>query len=288
MPDPLDLLAKATSGGEAGDADQTITKDSPCLGCGYNVRGLSVAGACPECGTPTAMSVHGDRLRYAHPVWMKRLRRGLIAMSMSVVLFCSTYWLLLGMIPIVTKDPVLGMTIAAAGAVALSTWFALGAFWLTTPEPRFHFEEDPVNIRRFVRACSVVAGLAVPAMLISVISDVFDIDMPLPFHHAARWSLFSIPALLYGTLVYLRPLARRIPDQALVTSTTIVMYGLPISATAVMLQTFEAIEGAIEISIIAMSIFGVWTCGVIWLYARALDEPTQQSFRFAHREMEEK
>jgi hypothetical protein len=41
------------------DAPATIPCDLPCSGCGYNLRALHVAGACPECGRailPTLLS----------------------------------------------------------------------------------------------------------------------------------------------------------------------------------------------------------------------------------------
>ncbi|MHC4415206.1 MAG: hypothetical protein ACYS0G_07980 [Planctomycetota bacterium] len=30
-----------------------------CSRCGYDLRGLSAAGTCPECGTPVERSLHG-------------------------------------------------------------------------------------------------------------------------------------------------------------------------------------------------------------------------------------
>jgi hypothetical protein len=52
----------------------TLSGDLPCIGCGYELRGLSVLGNCPECGTAIRATVlykvdpHADALReLRHP-----------------------------------------------------------------------------------------------------------------------------------------------------------------------------------------------------------------------------
>jgi ribosomal protein S27AE len=44
-----------------------IIADTTCRRCGYNLRGLSRDGRCPECGTPIGLSTHGDLLRSSGP-----------------------------------------------------------------------------------------------------------------------------------------------------------------------------------------------------------------------------
>jgi hypothetical protein len=52
-----------------------IDVDLPCAACGYNLRGLSVAGRCPECGAPVIESV---REAEANDLGLyERLRRSL-------------------------------------------------------------------------------------------------------------------------------------------------------------------------------------------------------------------
>src|SRR4051794_11063247 len=55
---------------------QTIQHDLPCLGCGYNLRGLRGEGQCPECGLPVAESIAGDGLVVGTTRRLGRLRRG--------------------------------------------------------------------------------------------------------------------------------------------------------------------------------------------------------------------
>lgn len=40
--------------------DQTLDVDVHCHQCGYNLRGLSEPGRCPECGTPIAESTRSN------------------------------------------------------------------------------------------------------------------------------------------------------------------------------------------------------------------------------------
>lgn len=42
---------------DAGAVARRLVGDLPCLGCGYNLRGLSVRSVCPECGTPVRAAI---------------------------------------------------------------------------------------------------------------------------------------------------------------------------------------------------------------------------------------
>src|SRR5947209_5364931 len=53
-----------------------VAQDMPCRKCGYNLRGLSTDGQCPECSTPVRLSVSGDLLRYSEPQYVEGLAQG--------------------------------------------------------------------------------------------------------------------------------------------------------------------------------------------------------------------
>jgi hypothetical protein len=42
------------------DLGVTVTRETDCVTCGYDLRGLPRTGACPECGTPVLRSPAGD------------------------------------------------------------------------------------------------------------------------------------------------------------------------------------------------------------------------------------
>ena len=41
---------------------EVIKTERPCIKCGYNLQGLQVGGACPECGTAIANAKKSERV----------------------------------------------------------------------------------------------------------------------------------------------------------------------------------------------------------------------------------
>ncbi len=57
-------------------AASPIAVDILCVHCGYNLRGLTSDGRCPECGGAIVDSMRGELLRFADIEWLTRLRLG--------------------------------------------------------------------------------------------------------------------------------------------------------------------------------------------------------------------
>jgi hypothetical protein len=68
--------------------EHVLEVDCPCVACGYNLRGLSGAGRCPECGHSAALSVRGDWLIHSDVRWRRRVALGvrLLAGAMPLLI----------------------------------------------------------------------------------------------------------------------------------------------------------------------------------------------------------
>jgi hypothetical protein len=69
----------------------SIGENVPCERCGYNLRGLTVPGRCPECGTDLEPSVQTYQLRWREllppdPVWAGKIRAGVMLAIVALVL----------------------------------------------------------------------------------------------------------------------------------------------------------------------------------------------------------
>ncbi len=70
-------------------ADVQVETDLYCIHCGYNLRTLSVAGLCPECGLAVEMSLMDD----AEIKWLRGARRG-VSWLFGVNCFSTALWML--------------------------------------------------------------------------------------------------------------------------------------------------------------------------------------------------
>lgn len=73
-----------------------LSGDLPCLRCRYNLRGLSVLGACPECGTPvraTLLSVVDPFAGELRPVrWRRTVAWGLVVWGGAALAAAILLW----------------------------------------------------------------------------------------------------------------------------------------------------------------------------------------------------
>lgn len=64
-----------------------IAQDWPCIGCGYNLRGLDRTGVCPECATSIEQSLAARPLQRADVRWVRRIARGASGAAMATIAF---------------------------------------------------------------------------------------------------------------------------------------------------------------------------------------------------------
>jgi len=66
-----------------------VEHDLPCLACGYNLRGLALAGLCPECAAPVTRSRAGNLLKNREPGWVGRVALGLRLVAVAFTICVS-------------------------------------------------------------------------------------------------------------------------------------------------------------------------------------------------------
>lgn len=90
------------TGGDQGVAEiaRELTGDLPCARCGYNQRGLSILGACPECGLPVKATIlalvdpRADELKEIHHP--RAVQLGLLTWTFCAFAASVCVWVLRG------------------------------------------------------------------------------------------------------------------------------------------------------------------------------------------------
>lgn len=239
-----------------------LESDLTCIQCGYNLRTLFVDGRCPECGTLVDRSLKGNLLRYADPHWLDKLRLG------TAMLLGSVCVLLLGSC---LFGAVFRMIDGATATILISLIFSAvtltAMLLITAREPAIAASEDPITLRRVVRAC---ASLLFAGQAILILS------------HFVRWGDLMLRLTMLGMLVvagiayfvtftYFRRLALRIPDDKLARMTTVVMWGFfglwvmligwgILAAASALVRTSEAFQAVSAASICGGLVAGLVLC----------------------------
>src|SRR4051812_36162174 len=82
--DRVDLQIEAPPAAE-NVAVQLIEFDLPCVRCGYNLKNISRAGQCPECGRFVSMTLR-DRENWPAAGWLKANAGGVALLLVAAVL----------------------------------------------------------------------------------------------------------------------------------------------------------------------------------------------------------
>jgi hypothetical protein len=285
-PGPTDRATPAVD--EAG----CLVEDVPCRKCGYNLRGLTVAGCCPECITAVGRSVHGDLLRFCDPGWVEQLASGMrlfvIAIIGGIVVGLATA-IALGASLVITGSIVPPVLIAMILLLVPLTIVQLLAYWMiTTPDPGWDESAGPLTMRFIARygligaqILGIVYAMSDPQRL-----GVFGTGGAVSPGAAAVICLVGLLSVaisltgMFALFVYAVSLALRLPDAELVRSTKVVMWGYLITmgsiqlahlagnATALMGVGQPLLKAALAIVVVILLIPGLiyWIRGIVLLY----------------------
>lgn len=202
-----------------------IDDDRPCIHCGYNLRSLSTDGLCPECGSPVAHSFRGWHLRHADPAWLDRIHLGAALRLWSitaglVAMICIAILTMLGMSGLAMPMGWLMPPIAIV--LLLSAVLSVGAaFVITAREPVTFLGHEGAFLRDVIRIAAVLTLLSGAVTLMGLGELARSI--------ARKLSMFFGVFVWTAELIYIRRLARRIPDPDLTRQTTTVFWGISVS-----------------------------------------------------------
>lgn len=232
--------------GPDGVASRSVIRAAfPCFGCRYNLRGATLDGVCPECGTPIRRSLEHGWLRFADVAWLRRVRLGVdltLATGLLSVLLTGAFTVsFMAQIARNINQPpdprfmsgwTLAMTLIIGGAVLVVVWF------LTSPEPP---GSGSAPARRSPLARWIIGiygfGFLTSFGYLAVAPAFFDPTAVIEFS-AVRvlagfiWLAGNIGGAiaLFLLMVYLRRIARRDIDRGLSKLMTFLIWGLGILA----------------------------------------------------------
>lgn len=156
VPPPVPIASTPPS--IAVSVDGRIAEDKLCVDCGYNLRGLSTDGRCPECGADVEASLRGHELQAASLPWLREICQGFALMKRAVLialcalLFAIAVELIFAYVkpnaPLIYKsaDILFGVVVIAMGLLAL-----FGFFLATKVEPRVAARGEGISARRWAR-----------------------------------------------------------------------------------------------------------------------------------------
>ncbi len=231
------------------DDDRKIRVDIACRVCRYNLRGLVIDQACPECGRAAATSFQGDELLFTDPHWLRRIAGGaslffrmviiglVINLTSQVVevyvLSTAQFDQLIVQIPIV----VLHMLVSA-----LMLWAIV---MMTAPQPKALRTQPTSTTRRSARVLLSTGILLATSSHVTLqfLGGSHPLDIGPIFSAIVYWipSLVAAMLLLLGTAAIFHSgesLAARLPEDRLVCDTRIVRWGLLAALTLGLLREF--------------------------------------------------
>jgi hypothetical protein len=206
-----------------------VTDDIPCRKCSYNLRTQPTSGQCPECGTPVAVSIFGNLLRFSDPAWVTTLGNGaryiLVGIFIIIaVVFCGA---IAGGIAGATNPANMRSLQAVIQLLSLggSILMLIGSWLLTEPDPSGIGENEYGTARKVIRITLLIQLASVPLNFASQATVLPPAGRQLILAVSGLVSIVGIVGLI-AQLQYLGKLAIRIPDESLATRANFLKFAL--------------------------------------------------------------
>jgi hypothetical protein len=195
-----------------------IDSDTPCRRCGYNLRGLSADGQCPECGTLIRLSLRRDLLEHSDPAWVDSLRQGVGWML----------WYAAGWVVFIVGFIILHAQMMRIPAGVLTAMYAWGRYLATKPDPSGLGEAEYGTSRRVVRVTIVISlfGLVVSVIRTAVLG-IPELVIVLTGLEAITETTAVVG--VFAQMHYFEKLTLRIPDAGLSQRSRFLKFAIGIS-----------------------------------------------------------
>jgi hypothetical protein len=251
-----------------------------CIKCAYNLRGMTLDGACPECGTAVGRSIKGDFLKFADPMWVSKLAKGMNwiigAIIVSILMACVSF----GIKRNTGDDTIPSILELASGLISI-----IGFWLLTSPDPGVT-EPSPVNTRNLTRY-SMLFAYVLTVLLVMLSQEGIEL---LGIALLILSGLLEVAAVFFCGF-FAVGLAKRIPNKSLATQSKIVMIGMAVmyfgtaALAVIILVQINTITntgsipsamvavgaGALAVGVIGL-IFSVWTLLLIIAFRNKLTQ----------------
>lgn len=215
-----------------------LNADRSCFRCSYNLRGLPIAGVCPECGTPVQDSLRGILLQFASAEYLSTIHSGLslILNGILLMVLLSVVSIFIGINAsgVAGGDP--GLVLAGLQIIP-SVMMLLGYWKYTEPDPGFAGTELPAAARKVMRVTVVIqAATTAAGFLLSFATIVFLAGGAATSGASAVLLVVGIVNItgigafvvqFFATMRYTRWMASRVPDARIITRTKTYMWALP-------------------------------------------------------------
>jgi hypothetical protein len=241
-PLPLEPVSPANDFTVAG-ASPAVHDAIQCVICGYVLRGLSLSGRCPECGTAVERSLRGNLLQYSSPAYLASLHRGVFLIQAAIVaqilLIVSLVFAAIGLGAAMGAEPSWLEPLFACIGLGVAAISLYGWWLFSSPDPATSGIHTGATARRVLRTVVILeAAFAIVELLLQLYAmSLRTAANPNPAAVQATTLLTSMAnaALLatwfFSAMLYIRWLAPRIPNRQVDDRARLMMWLGPVLCT---------------------------------------------------------